>query len=1838
MTAITAIVSSVTGTMHIAFSYDSPVLSNNEIRNAALTSGASLTVYGVNFGVNSPSLTVYVGETQCQTSAWATATSVSCLVSSGSGMAVNVAMDIGGQIGSKTASFTFDAPAASFVTVRNGPTTGAAVASIYGANFGMSDVTPSIRVGSTSCSPSEWLSDSSVRCVLAPGTGAMLNNALTVNSVEGTHHLSFTYDAPVVTFASMPNAATTGRTLVTLSGFNFGIAKLNPVEQYAQLGASVCSSNFWISGTSIVCSAAFGGGQALNANIVLSTLSGTGITAFTYDSPVVTYLSRPNAATSGGSSLTIRGQNFGPADYTPTIAVGGTSCGTTHWRTDSIIVCQVPAGVRAALHSSITVDTIVGTGATVFTYDSPLVTQTAAVNGPTLSGATVTMYGVNFGKEDATVTANIGKTSCAQTIWVGNSVVQCKHSSGAGLGQVPAVDVGGLKGCLGTSFTYDAPAVTFAHLSSSISPNVFTNGPTTERSYSVTLSGVNFGTSSFTQTITFGGRPCETTMWITYTSVTCNSQSGSGSARVSLNVESVIGTGVAQFTYDGPVITRLLSPNMAAAAGGSVTIDGFNFGATDFSIEARLGSSTCSTLSWISATELTCLAPAGTGMAQSVQISLSDTVGTWFKSFSFDSPVPTHLTVRNNPTSGGGYVTLHGVNFGSSDVSGTAGVVPGSCASTVWKSDTSLACRTPAGTGRSSLTATITGQVGTISMSFTYDAPTITRLHVPNSPSTAGATVTLMGTNFGGKDSNVKVQIGESQCATSYWMTATQMACVAKVGVGSSKALTLEVNGLQGTFFLAFSYDSPIVTQAGPVNMPVTVGTSVTVDGTNFGAQDSGFEVAIGLTKCLSSVYVSTTQLKCAPTPGAGAGVSAYVVGSVGSNADKAYEFSYDSPVLSHAGSVTNGPTSGGNTITITGVNFGSSALASPRSGVVALSECRATVWTSDSSITCEVPDGMGNMRHIALAYEKNIGTLVGGFSYDAPVVTHVNLPNAPTAGGAALTIHGLNLGSANPYAGFENLASLFPSNSTRAYIENSGFDGVGGQYTAPTYKACTTTTFVSTSQVVCTTPSGSGAARGVQVVVEGTTLVNLGVSSVATAGNLTGMFSYDDPVLTQMVPSNGPVASGATLTMFGKNFGQAYSSPQLYLGTENSPLQSSQVQFISDSAIVATQPPYLAVHEAKFGTGVAKDLTLVLDFQSKTSKISKSFTGSFTFDSPVVLGVTPGNTDISTSISITVTGFNFGEGQSQTQLSAQIGETGCATVSWVSNSLLLCQPGVATGERSNLPLVVGLNQNFGTLQSAFNYDAAVITGIAPEVQADTTGSSTVRIGGLNFAAFYNSNNRRSGQPPIITPGTPLVSIGDEYCQTAFFTSDTSLSCQSLVPGNPNVPQLVSVTIGGSVGTFEIPFQYGATCPNSCYASENRGTCSNGVCQCSTVKGTSRVYRGRDCSIDYCLGNEVLTTSSGTITDHTEKTYFYLPWYRTNDKCSWTINPNGNGRAGSITLNLEKVDINPLDRLVVYDGKDATANVLAILTGQQDRNSLVPAISGTGGSMFVSLETTGSSTGILRRGYTGFQAKYTSDPEGCPLGCSAALKLGKCVSGKCVCNEGWRGAGCNIGYAALEEDGADIDQDNWHDYRGALVARAATFQFGCGAKPNGGDNFWFRQKGKRYIKSNEVNFHYGGYVSFYIKVGSGETDCEKVDPGEEVILQYSRNKDFNDSVVELGRYAADSFQNFRLVEVPVPASDPSYDRSSLYIRWIQPRHDFVKNKDTWALDDIKMVTPFICEKGPDGSFCSGKGACVATNQCACYDGFIGGACGAACYWNYWHEKECGCPVPLETLV
>ena len=70
--------------------------------------------------------------------------------------------------------------------------------------------------------------------------------------------------------------------------------------------------------------------------------------------------------------------------------------------------------------------------------------------------------------------------------------------------------------------------------------------------WSVTVSGIDFGTSNVTPTIDVGVSSCYTVSWVSSTSVACALTQGSeASLNVVASVSAVVGTQTVVFSYDG---------------------------------------------------------------------------------------------------------------------------------------------------------------------------------------------------------------------------------------------------------------------------------------------------------------------------------------------------------------------------------------------------------------------------------------------------------------------------------------------------------------------------------------------------------------------------------------------------------------------------------------------------------------------------------------------------------------------------------------------------------------------------------------------------------------------------------------------------------------------------------------------------------------------------------------------------------------------------------------------------------------------------------------------------------------------------------------------------------------------------------------------------------------------------------------------------------------------------------------------------------------------------------------------------------------------------------------
>ncbi|KAL0211606.1 hypothetical protein RCL1_005232 [Eukaryota sp. TZLM3-RCL] len=82
------------------------------------------------------------------------------------------------------------------------------------------------------------------------------------------------------------------------------------------------------------------------------------------------------------------------------------------------------------------------------------------------------------------------------------------------------------------------------------------------------------------------------------------------------------------------------------------------------------------------------------------------------------------------------------------------------------------------------------------------------------------------------------------------------------------------------------------------------------------------------------------------------------------------------------------------------------------------------------------------------------------------------------------------------------------------------------------------------------------------------------------------------------------------------------------------------------------------------------------------------------------------------------------------------------------------------------------------------------------------------------------------------------------------------------------------------------------SCPNNC---SGNGKCLEGYCVCNDL------FTGNDCSLYFCSGIDIVSSSSGFLTSNSENTN-YLP----DMDCVWIISPDSNPR--EIVLNIEYLD------------------------------------------------------------------------------------------------------------------------------------------------------------------------------------------------------------------------------------------------------------------------------------------------------------------------------------------
>jgi RHS repeat-associated protein len=891
-------------------------------------------------------------------------------------------------------------------------------------------------------------------------------------------------------------------------------------------------------------------GVTANSTSSLATATFDNVSVNTADSPapIISSLSATTGAV--GSEVLISGSGFGAPLVGSQVLLNESPVTINVW-TDTAISIAIPTGATSGYMSVVAAPNMVGSNSIYFTVTSE------PLPSPWLDtdiGAVGTIGSATYLNGQFTVNgagASIGSTADAfhfvyQPLSGDATIIaRLDDLTGASSGRAAGVMVretltaGSKHYFADYNSTNFQPGVDYRSTTGGSSTSVAYGGTTPPGWVKLVRSGNSF--SAYSSTDRSSWTQMSTTQTITMaTNVYVGMAVTSGTIN-STSTGTVDNVSVDSTATPAPVISS--TSGTTGAVGNQITISGSHFGASQGNSLVTLAGLAMTINSW-SDTSITFTIPTGasTGwLVVSVAPGMNDSNFVTF-------------TVTANPLPSGWLDT----DIGSGITSGSAGYNSGSFtingAGQLGGTSDSFHYVYQSLSGDGSIVARVATQPPNI-VGGGYEAVggLVIRESL-NANAISGFTAFIPNTMYmyyrtstGGSNTNT---YGYPTAAGPYWLRLTRSGStfaaywsvdgVYWTQIGSSVSISMATNAYIGmavnsaitTGLTTGVFDNVTVTAGTPPATPNitsisptsgTISTSVTVNGSNFGATQGSSTVVFNGVAASSVTSWSNTQIVAAVPSSATTGPLTVVVSGIGSNRDKT--FTVYNPVIT---SVT--PPSGaiGGTVIITGSGFGVGSYGKTVqfNGVTSVitGSTLPTLWFepsylwTDTTINATIPTG---------ATTGPLTVTVGGITSSgvtfsvagATTITSISPTAAPV--GAAVTINGSNFGSTQSDSAvsfYGSAATTVTSWSNTQIVVTVPSDATSGDLSVTVAGITASSAFTLTSSVTLTDSLGHSstyyaAEIGGQWVF--TQSSGSGCSTCTTRGNIQNTYDSTGNVLT---------------------------------------------------------------------------------------------------------------------------------------------------------------------------------------------------------------------------------------------------------------------------------------------------------------------------------------------------------------------------------------------------------------------------------------------------------------------------------------------------------------------------------------------------------------------------------------------------------------------------------------------------------------------------------------------------------------------------------------------------
>lgn len=290
--------------------------------------------------------------------------------------------------------FYYDRPHLNSASPDRGSTPGNTELHLVGQNFGVSGPLVDLLAEwdptySDTCEVVRF-NHTYIKCILPPGQGKM-RIRVTAGEQESDGNSTFTYDPPSLSYISPVHGSTEGGYNMTLVGSNFGI------QGNVFVGGSICDFLSY-SHEEIICAVPPGAGSQVEVLVESGGASSNALN-FSYDPPYVSSLDPGYGPTSGGSEITVHGENFHNADLY--VQFGEFNCTEPNATSSTLIVCTSPEGIGTNLSVIVSVKgQATESDKPLFSFSAPIVTRVSPDPVDAYGGDELVITGSNFGKDE----------------------------------------------------------------------------------------------------------------------------------------------------------------------------------------------------------------------------------------------------------------------------------------------------------------------------------------------------------------------------------------------------------------------------------------------------------------------------------------------------------------------------------------------------------------------------------------------------------------------------------------------------------------------------------------------------------------------------------------------------------------------------------------------------------------------------------------------------------------------------------------------------------------------------------------------------------------------------------------------------------------------------------------------------------------------------------------------------------------------------------------------------------------------------------------------------------------------------------------------------------------------------------------------------------------------------------------------------------------------------------------------------------------------------------------------------------------------------------------------